>query len=72
MENEAACLTRSRLPLPRSFGATQRFARRFDESLLVELDVVPVAAAAASARRAGQYYDACEQNPFAEGCTDGG
>lgn len=40
VENEAACLTKTRLPLPRSYGAKQRFARRFDESLLVELDLV--------------------------------
>lgn len=40
VENEASCLTKTKLPQPRSYGAKARMARRFDESLLVELDYV--------------------------------
>ena len=39
VQNEAACLTTTKAPLPRTYGGKQRFARRFDESLLVELDL---------------------------------
>lgn len=68
VENETACLTKTKQPLPRSYGGKQRFARRFDESLLVELDLVGLADDKAI-KATGQYYDRCEQNPFAEGCV---
>lgn len=68
VENEAACITKDKQPLPRSYGAKQRFARRFDESLLVELDLIDFTSEAEAQKKAGQYYDRCEQNPFAEGC----
>ena len=37
IENENACQNKA-LPQPRSYGAKARFGRRFDESLLVEVD----------------------------------
>lgn len=43
VENEAACITKTKQPLPRSYGAKQRFARRFDESLLVRPAGLPSA-----------------------------
>ena len=49
-------------------NAPAGFARRFDESLLVELDLVGLADDRAI-KATGQYYDRCEQNPFAEGCV---
>lgn len=69
IENEAACITKTKQPLPTSYGGKQRFARRFDESLLVEMDVVGFADGAKVAKASGQYYDPCEQNPFADGCS---
>ncbi|KAL1512159.1 hypothetical protein AB1Y20_005427 [Prymnesium parvum] len=69
VENEAACLNKTKLPLPRSYGAKQRFARRFDESLLVELDLIDFVSKSSLLKKTGQYYDRCEQNPFADGCS---
>ena len=40
IENENACQNKEALPQPRSYGAKARFGRRFDESLLVEVDLV--------------------------------
>ena len=40
IENENACQNKIALPQPRTYGAKARFGRRFDESLLVELDLV--------------------------------
>lgn len=81
IENENACQNNVALPQPRSYGAKARFGRRFDESLLVELDVVAFAdakaAAAAAAKSAEAVVDVnaaafkCKQNPFADGCDDG-
>jgi FKBP-type peptidyl-prolyl cis-trans isomerase len=68
VENENACLTKTKQPLPRSYGARQRFARRFDESLLVELDMVGFSDKKSLQQSAQYVYDKCEQNPFAEGC----
>jgi len=41
-ENEEACLDESLLPQPGDYGAKRRFARRFDESLIVEVQLVGV------------------------------
>lgn len=82
IENENACQDKSSLPQPRSYGAKARFARRFDESLLVELDLVGFVTggkAAALASKSGgssgglvfDKYERCRQNPFADGCDDG-
>lgn len=72
IENENACQDKNALPQPRSYGAKARFGRRFDESLLVELDVVGYADAKAVAKASnggGAYvYDKCKANPFADGC----
>ena len=77
IENEAACQDKTALPQPRTYGAKARFGRRFDESLLVELDLVGYADAKALAKGAvagGGLGDVtskefkCTQNPFAEGC----
>lgn len=70
VENEAACITKNKVPLPRTYGGKQRFARRFDESLLVELDLVGFADSRAAGKISAQFYDRCEQNPFAEGCSE--
>jgi hypothetical protein len=70
VENEAACITKNKVPLPRTYGAKQRFARRFDESLLVELDLVGFVDPKAASKASGQYYDRCEQNPFTSGCSE--
>ena len=67
IENENACQNKVSAPQPRSYGAKARFGRRFDRSLLVELDLVGFADAK-SLKKSGQYYDRCEQNPFADGC----
>ena len=67
IENENACQNKVSAPQPRSYGAKARFGRRFDESLLVELDLVGFADAK-SLKKSGQYYDRCEQTPFADGC----
>lgn len=40
--DENACRNKESQPQPRSYGGTQRFSRRFDESLLVELDLVGI------------------------------
>jgi len=69
VENTAACINQKIVPLPRTYGGKQRFARRFDESLLVELDLVGFVDPGSVAKTAGQYYDRCEQNPFGEGCS---
>mmetsp|Transcript_130911 Transcript_130911/g.238153 ORF Transcript_130911/g.238153 Transcript_130911/m.238153 type:complete len:349 (+) Transcript_130911:59-1105(+) len=60
--NENDCRNKESQPQPRSYGGTQRFGRRFDESLLVEIDLVNVGSAKT------QF---CKQNPFAPGCDDG-
>ena len=39
-----ACIEDVLLPQPRNFGAKRRLARRFDEGLLVEVEVVDLAA----------------------------
>jgi len=67
------------LPQPRSYGARARFGRRFDESLLVEIDLVGYSDAklALASRSAAASVDVsslafkCKQNPFADGCDDG-
>mmetsp|Transcript_65155 Transcript_65155/g.108240 ORF Transcript_65155/g.108240 Transcript_65155/m.108240 type:complete len:290 (-) Transcript_65155:188-1057(-) len=69
IENENACMVKDKQPMPRSYGGRQRFARRFDESLLVELDLISYAGKNAL-KKLGQYYDKCEQNPFADGCDE--
>ena len=69
IENENACQNKEALPQPRSYGAKARFGRRFDESLLVELELVGFGDAKAAAESSGVYvYDKCKQNPFADGC----
>jgi hypothetical protein len=35
------CLDLTRIPSPASFGARRRMGRRFDESLIVEVEVLP-------------------------------
>ena len=71
IDNVDACQNKQSLPQPRTYGQKQRFARRFDESLMVELDLVAFSNKEAAAKQGGQYYDKCEQNPFADGCDDG-
>jgi len=74
IENETACQNKDSLPQPRSYGAKARFGRRFDESLLVELDVVGFADKAVLAKATVDVNSAafrCKQNPFADGCDDG-
>ena len=72
IENENACQNKEALPQPRSYGAKARFGRRFDESLLVEVDLVGFTdakkAAAASNTFVYDQAEVCRQNPFAEGC----
>ena len=74
IENENACQNKEALPQPRSYGAKARFGRRFDESLLVEVDLVGFTdakkAAAASNTFVYDQAEVCRQNPFAEGCPD--
>ena len=76
IENETACQNKESVPQPRTYGQRARFGRRFDESLLVELDLVGFtdAKALAKGKAPVDTSDAafkCKQNPFAEGCDDG-
>ena len=80
IENENACQNKVSQPQPRSYGAKARFGRRFDESLLVELDLVGFTDAAAAAKSGAPLQAEvdvnaaafrCKQNPFADGCDDG-
>ena len=76
IENETACQNKESQPQPRSYGAKARFGRRFDESLLVELDLVGFSDATTVAKSGGSVDTSsaafrCKQNPFAEGCDDG-
>ena len=72
IDNVDACQNKASLPQPRTYGQKQRFARRFDESLMVELDLVGFTSADAAATGGGAYvYNKCEANPFADGCDDG-
>mmetsp|Transcript_21963 Transcript_21963/g.70739 ORF Transcript_21963/g.70739 Transcript_21963/m.70739 type:complete len:309 (-) Transcript_21963:1302-2228(-) len=73
IENELACQNKVSLPQPRTYGAKARFGRRFDESLLVELDVVGFAdpQKAAGGLDVSSKAFKCQQNPFADGCDDG-
>ena len=79
IENENACQNKVSLPQPRSYGGRQRFGRRFDESLLVELDLVGFADSKAVLASSGVSAQPdvssaafrCKQNPFADGCDDG-
>uniref|UniRef100_A0A7S3C403 peptidylprolyl isomerase n=1 Tax=Haptolina ericina TaxID=156174 RepID=A0A7S3C403_9EUKA len=72
IESETACQNKVSLPQPRTYGGKARFGRRFDESLLVELDLVGFSDAT---RVAGMNVNdadfKCKQNPFADGCDDG-
>ncbi len=43
IEKEEDCLVADKQPQPLTFQAKRRFARRFDESLMVELEVIPAA-----------------------------
>ena len=64
------CQNKVTQPQPRTYGQKARFGRRFDESLLVELDLVGFA----DAKKAGLIdprFERCRQNPFANGCDDG-
>lgn len=74
IENTDACQNKISAPQPRSYGARARFGRRFDESLLVEVDLVGFAdskAVASSSKKGSSFvYDKCYSNPFAEGCDD--
>ena len=70
IENENACQNKVSMPQPRTYGQKARFGRRFDESLLVELDLVGFA----DAKKVGiidPRFERCRQNPFASGCDDG-
>ena len=70
IENENACQNKVSQPQPRTYGQKARFGRRFDESLLVELDLVGFA----DAKKVGiidPRFERCRQNPFASGCDDG-
>ena len=58
------------VPVARSISCPRarrraRFGRRFDESLLVELDLVAFGA------EVDPRVERCKQNPFADGCDDG-
>ena len=74
IENEGACMSKTRLPQPRTYGQRQRFTRRFDESLMVELDLVAFTTAEEASKGSGggggstYVYNKCEANPFADGC----
>ena len=54
IENETACQNKESQLQPRSYGAKARFGRRFDESLLVELDLVASRMRRRLQSRAGQ------------------
>mmetsp|Transcript_4525 Transcript_4525/g.11974 ORF Transcript_4525/g.11974 Transcript_4525/m.11974 type:complete len:326 (-) Transcript_4525:349-1326(-) len=70
IENENACQNKVSLPQPRTYGAKARFGRRFDESLLVELDLIGFSKG--GGRDAfDPKVERCRQNPFADGCDDG-
>jgi len=72
IENETSCQNKASEPQPRTYGGRARFGRRFDESLLVELDVIGFSTAKQS--KSVDVNDAvfkCKQNPFADGCDDG-
>jgi hypothetical protein len=75
IEDEAACQDKTALPQPRTYGQKARFGRRFDESLLVELDLVdfadPNKALGSAAVDTSDPSFRCRQNPFADGCDDG-
>eukprot|EP00320_Phaeocystis_rex_P000739 CAMPEP_0119062876 /NCGR_PEP_ID=MMETSP1178-20130426/6362_1 /TAXON_ID=33656 /ORGANISM="unid sp, Strain CCMP2000" /LENGTH=291 /DNA_ID=CAMNT_0007044189 /DNA_START=63 /DNA_END=938 /DNA_ORIENTATION=- len=68
IDNVDACQDKVKAPQPRTYGQRQRFARRFDESLMMEIDLVAFSTADKARKQSGQYYDKCEQNPFADGC----
>ena len=70
IENENACQNKVALPQPRSYGGKARFGRRFDESLLVELDLVGFTDGKALGKLDPR-VERCRQNPFADGCDDG-
>ena len=71
IENENACQNKVSQPQPRTYGQRARFGRRYDESLLVELDLVGFADAKAVLATASPVVDVsdaafkCKQNPFA-------
>mmetsp|Transcript_43147 Transcript_43147/g.94042 ORF Transcript_43147/g.94042 Transcript_43147/m.94042 type:complete len:362 (-) Transcript_43147:59-1144(-) len=44
VENEETCIDLNKQPAPADYAAKRRFARRFDESLIVEVDLVGVGA----------------------------
>jgi len=77
IESETACQNKISLPQPRTYGGKARFGRRFDESLLVEVDLVgftdasKVKSVAAVAVNVNDQTFKCKQNPFADGCDDG-
>lgn len=72
IDNVDACQNKVSLPQPQTYGAKARFGRRFDESLLVELDLVGFADSKAIAKvELDPQVERCRQNPFAEGCDDG-
>jgi len=73
IENENACQNKESVPQPRTYGGKARFGRRFDESLLVELDLVGFADASKvpKATTIDPRVERCRQNPFASGCDDG-
>jgi len=77
IESETACQNKVSQPQPRTYGARARFGRRFDESLLVELDLVGFTDASKLTGSGAVVVDVkdmafkCKQNPFAEGCDDG-
>ena len=77
IENVLDCQNKVSLPQPLSYGAKARFGRRFDESLLVELDVVGFTDPKRAVAAKGALVDVsdaafkCKQNPFADGCDDG-
>jgi len=76
IDNENACQNKVSLPQPRTYGAKARFGRRFDESLLVELDLVGYAGSkpkevAIDSSSSTFVYSKCFSNPFADGCEDG-
>ena len=71
IDNENACQNKVSQPQPRTYGAKARFGRRFDESLLVELDLVGYADKATVSTGSTFVYNKCYTNPFADGCDDG-
>ena len=70
IDNADACQNKKSEPQPRTYGQKARFGRRFDESLLVELDLVGFAEMKKAAA-VDPAVERCRQNPFAEGCDDG-